>query len=89
MKNRTKLVAAIVVTAAVAVPSTAFAAGHVFRPDPHRAHSFVTGDTPLIADVAAAVHDDEVAGQGGVGRDRVPPDALREDECGSETPNCA
>ncbi|PUB30003.1 enamine deaminase RidA (YjgF/YER057c/UK114 family) [Promicromonospora sp. AC04] len=53
MKNRTKLIAAIVVTAAVAVPSTAFAAGHVFRPDPYRAHSFVTGDTPLIADGVA------------------------------------
>ena len=53
MKNRTKLIAAVVVTAAVAVPSTAFAAGHVFRPDPYRAHSFVTGDTPLIADGVA------------------------------------
>lgn len=53
MKNRTKLVAAIVVTAAVAVPGTAFAATHVFRPDPQRAHSFVTGETPLIADGVA------------------------------------
>lgn len=53
MKNRTKLIAAVVVTAAVAVPGTAFAAGHVFRPDPYRAHSFVTGDTPLIADGVA------------------------------------
>ncbi|MFC8801698.1 Rid family hydrolase [Promicromonospora sp. NPDC057138] len=53
MKNRTKLVAAIVVTAAVAVPGTAFAATHVFRPDPDRAHSFVTGETPLIADGVA------------------------------------
>lgn len=53
MKNRTKLIAAVVVTAAVAVPGTAFAAGHVFRPDPTRAHSFVTGDTALIADGVA------------------------------------
>jgi enamine deaminase RidA (YjgF/YER057c/UK114 family) len=53
MKNRTKLIAAVVVTAAVAVPGTAFAAAHVFRPDPNRAHSFVTGDTPLIADGVA------------------------------------
>lgn len=53
MKNRTKLIAAVVVTAAVAVPGTAFAAAHVFRPDPDRAHSFVTGDTPLIADGVA------------------------------------
>lgn len=53
MRNRTKLIAAVVVTAAVAVPSTAFAAGHVFRPEPTRAHSFVTGDTPLIADGVA------------------------------------
>lgn len=53
MKNRTKIVVAIAVTAAVAVPGTAFAASHVFRPDPHRAHSFVTGETPLIADGVA------------------------------------
>jgi enamine deaminase RidA (YjgF/YER057c/UK114 family) len=53
MKNRTKLIAAVLVTAAVAIPGTAFAAGHVFRPDPHRAHSFVTGDTPFIADGVA------------------------------------
>jgi enamine deaminase RidA (YjgF/YER057c/UK114 family) len=53
MKNRTKLVAAVVLTAAVAVPGTAFAATHVFRPDPGRAHSFVTGATPLIADGVA------------------------------------
>ncbi|WP_275004610.1 Rid family hydrolase [Promicromonospora iranensis] len=53
MKNRTKLVAAVVLTAAVAVPGTAVAATHVFRPDPGRAHSFVTGDTPLIADGVA------------------------------------
>jgi enamine deaminase RidA (YjgF/YER057c/UK114 family) len=53
MRYRTKLIAAVVVTAAVAVPSTAFAAGHVFRPEPTRAHSFVTGDTPLIADGVA------------------------------------
>jgi enamine deaminase RidA (YjgF/YER057c/UK114 family) len=53
MRYRTKLIAAVVVTAAVAVPGTAFAAGHVFRPEPTRAHSFVTGDTPLIADGVA------------------------------------
>lgn len=53
MKNRTKLIAAVVVTLAVAVPGTAFAAAQVFRPDPNRAHSFVTGDTPLIADGVA------------------------------------
>jgi enamine deaminase RidA (YjgF/YER057c/UK114 family) len=53
MKNRTKLAVAVVVTAAVAIPGTAFAASHVFRPDPTRAHSFVTGDTPLIADGVA------------------------------------
>jgi enamine deaminase RidA (YjgF/YER057c/UK114 family) len=53
MKNRTKLVVAIVVTAAVAVPGTAFAASHLFRPDPYQAHSFVTGETPLIADGVA------------------------------------
>lgn len=53
MKNRIKLIAAVLVTAAVAIPGTAFAAGHVFRPDPHRAHSFVTGDTPFIADGVA------------------------------------
>ncbi|WP_369371061.1 Rid family hydrolase [Promicromonospora sp. Populi] len=53
MKNRTKLVVAVVVTAAVAVPGTAYAASRVFRPNPDRAHSFVTGDTPLIADGVA------------------------------------
>ena len=53
MKNRTKLIAAVVVTAAVAVPGTAFAAAQLFTPDPNRAHSFVTGDTPLIADGVA------------------------------------
>jgi enamine deaminase RidA (YjgF/YER057c/UK114 family) len=53
MRNSTKLAVAVVVTAAVAVPGTAFAAAHVFRPDPNRAHSFVTGDTPLIADGVA------------------------------------
>jgi enamine deaminase RidA (YjgF/YER057c/UK114 family) len=53
MKNRTKLIAAVVVTAAVAVPGTAFAATYAFRPDPAGAHSFVTGDTPLIADGVA------------------------------------
>jgi enamine deaminase RidA (YjgF/YER057c/UK114 family) len=53
MRYRTKLIAAVVVTAAVAVPGIAFAAGHVFRPEPTRAHSFVTGDTPLIADGVA------------------------------------
>jgi enamine deaminase RidA (YjgF/YER057c/UK114 family) len=52
MKNRTKLIAAVIVTAAIAVPGTAFAAT-VFTPDPNRAHSFVTGDTPLIADGVA------------------------------------
>ncbi|MFD2797299.1 Rid family hydrolase [Promicromonospora vindobonensis] len=53
MKNRTKLVAAVVVTAAVAIPGTAFAATHAFRPEPTQAHSFVTGDTPSIADGVA------------------------------------
>lgn len=53
MKNRTKLVAAVVATAAVAIPGTAFAATHAFRPEPTQAHSFVTGDTPFIADGVA------------------------------------
>ncbi|MFI2488093.1 Rid family hydrolase [Promicromonospora kroppenstedtii] len=53
MKNRAALITAVVVTAAIAVPGTAFAAAHAFRPDPTRAHSFVTGDTPLIADGVA------------------------------------
>lgn len=53
MRYRTKLITAVVVTAAVAVPGTAFAAGHMFRPEPTKAHSFVTGDTPLIAEGVA------------------------------------
>jgi enamine deaminase RidA (YjgF/YER057c/UK114 family) len=53
MKNRAALITAVVLTAAIAVPGTAFAAAHAFRPDPTRAHSFVTGDTPLIADGVA------------------------------------
>ncbi|AEG43506.1 Rid family hydrolase [Isoptericola variabilis] len=53
MKNRTKVVAAVVATAAVAIPGTAFAAGTLFRPAPTEAFSFVTGDTPMIANGVA------------------------------------
>jgi len=53
MKNRTKVVVAVALTAAVAVPGTAVAAGKLFEPRPTEAHSFVTGDTPSIADGVA------------------------------------
>lgn len=51
--NRTKIVAAVVATAAVAIPGTAFAAEKLFRPEPTRAVSFITGDTASIADGVA------------------------------------
>ncbi|MFI2103780.1 Rid family hydrolase [Isoptericola sp. NPDC019693] len=53
MKNRTKVVLAVVVTAAVAVPGTAVAGSRLFEPRPTEAHSFVTGATPSIADGVA------------------------------------
>ncbi|KLN34501.1 MULTISPECIES: Rid family hydrolase [Cellulosimicrobium] len=53
MKNRTKVVVAVAVTAAVAVPGTAVAAGKLFEPKPTESFSFVTGDTPSIADGVA------------------------------------
>ncbi|WP_435738805.1 Rid family hydrolase [Cellulosimicrobium sp. PMB13] len=53
MKNRTKVVLAVALTAAVAVPGTAVAAGSLFQPKPTEAVSFVTGDTASIADGVA------------------------------------
>ena len=53
MKNTTKVAVAVLVTTAVAVPATAVAAGRLFEPRPTEAHSFVTGDTPSIADGVA------------------------------------
>ncbi|WP_069386917.1 Rid family hydrolase [Cellulosimicrobium cellulans] len=53
MKNRTKIAVAVVLTAAVAVPGTAVAAGRHFQPRPTEAVSFVTGDTASIADGVA------------------------------------
>lgn len=53
MKSRTKVIAAVVATAAVAVPGTALAAGRVFTPEPTKAFSFITGDTAMIADGVA------------------------------------
>ena len=53
MKNRTKVVVAVAVTAAVAVPGTAVAAGKLFEPKPTESFSFVTGDTPSLADGVA------------------------------------
>ncbi|MFI2296167.1 Rid family hydrolase [Isoptericola sp. NPDC019571] len=53
MKNTTKVALAVVVTTAVAVPATAVAGGRLFEPRPTEAHSFVTGDTPSIADGVA------------------------------------
>ncbi|MEU2200780.1 Rid family hydrolase [Isoptericola sp. NPDC019482] len=53
MKNTAKVALAVLVTAAVAVPATAVASGRLFEPRPTEAHSFVTGDTPSIADGVA------------------------------------
>ena len=53
MKNRTKVVVAVAVTAALAVPGTAVAAGKLFQPKPTEAVSFITGDTASIADGVA------------------------------------
>ncbi|MCB7136717.1 Rid family hydrolase [Cellulosimicrobium marinum] len=53
MKNRTKVAVAVVLTAAVAVPGTAVAAGRLFEPKPTESYSFVTGSTPSIADGVA------------------------------------
>ena len=53
MKNSVKIVAAVVVTAAVAVPGTAYAKGKLFEPAPTEAVSFITGDTASIADGVA------------------------------------
>ncbi len=52
MKTRTKVAMAVVTTAALAIPGTA-AAGALFRPEPTEAVSFVTGDTPSIANGVA------------------------------------
>ena len=57
MKNRAKIIAAVVVTAAVAVPSTAFAKERLFEPAPQESVSFVTGDTPSIANGVAIGKD--------------------------------
>jgi enamine deaminase RidA (YjgF/YER057c/UK114 family) len=53
MKTRTKLVLAVAITAGIAVPSTAVAADGLFAPKPTEAFTFVTGDTPSIADGVA------------------------------------
>jgi enamine deaminase RidA (YjgF/YER057c/UK114 family) len=53
MKNRTKIAATIVATAAVAIPGTALAADRLFEPPASEAVSFITGDTALIADGVA------------------------------------
>ncbi|GAA1714796.1 RidA family protein [Isoptericola hypogeus] len=53
MKHRTKVVLAVAVTAAVAVPGTALASGRLFEPRPTEVRSFVTGDTASIADGVA------------------------------------
>jgi enamine deaminase RidA (YjgF/YER057c/UK114 family) len=53
MKNRTKVVLAVALTAAVAVPGTAVAAGRLFEPKPTESVSFITGDTASIADGVA------------------------------------
>lgn len=53
MKTRTKTVAALLFTAAVAIPGAALANGIGFTPAPTEAHSFVTGDTPSIANGVA------------------------------------
>jgi enamine deaminase RidA (YjgF/YER057c/UK114 family) len=53
MKNRTKVVAAVVATAGIAIPGTAFAAGELFTPEPTKAVSFITGDTATIANGVA------------------------------------
>ncbi|MER7795713.1 Rid family hydrolase [Microbacterium sp. NPDC096154] len=53
MKTRTKIALAIVATAAVAVPGTAYAAEKLFTPRPTESFSFVTGATPSIADGVA------------------------------------
>lgn len=53
MKNRTKVVLAVAVTAAVAAPGTALAGGRLFEPAPTETVPFVTGDTPFIADGVA------------------------------------
>ncbi|MFI2702575.1 Rid family hydrolase [Cellulosimicrobium composti] len=53
MKNRSKVVLAVALTAAVAVPGTAVAAGKLFEPKPTEAVSFITGDTAQIADGVA------------------------------------
>ncbi|RCK71231.1 MULTISPECIES: Rid family hydrolase [Desertihabitans] len=53
MKTPTKIALAVALTAAVAVPATAAADGRLFKPRPTEAHSFVTGDTPSIADGVA------------------------------------
>ncbi|MVA76264.1 hypothetical protein GC722_09530 [Auraticoccus sp. F435] len=53
MKNPVKIALAVAVTAAVAVPVTAVAEDRLFRPKANEAHSFVTGDTPSIADGVA------------------------------------
>ncbi|CAM3624808.1 Rid family hydrolase [Isoptericola cucumis] len=53
MKNTTKVALAVVVTAAVAVPGTAYAGSRLFEPRPTEVRSFVTGDTASIADGVA------------------------------------
>jgi len=53
MKNRTRVAVAVALTAAVAVPGTAYAAVRLFEPRPTEAHSFITGDTASIADGVA------------------------------------
>lgn len=53
MKTRTKIAVAVAATLAVAVPGTAYAAEKLFAPKPTEAFSFVTGDTPSIADGVA------------------------------------
>ncbi|MBD5786824.1 hypothetical protein IF650_11605 [Cellulosimicrobium terreum] len=53
MKSRSKVAVAVAVTAALAIPGTAFAHGRYFQPKPHEAVSFITGDTASIADGVA------------------------------------
>jgi enamine deaminase RidA (YjgF/YER057c/UK114 family) len=53
MKNRTKVITAVVATAGIAIPGTAFAAGTLFAPEPTKAVSFITGDTAMIANGVA------------------------------------
>ncbi len=53
MNHRAKVALAVVVTAAIAVPATAVADDRLFRPKANEVHSFVTGNTPSIADGVA------------------------------------